>query len=292
MTLDAQSFNYVRELVHRGAAIVLTPDKEYLVEARLLPLARQAGLASVTEFVEQLRRAPVREGLQRVVEALTTNETSWFRDHQPFDALRQTVLPQLLQARGTERRVSIWSAASSSGQEPYSIAMICADLPFPPGWSYSIHATDISEEMLNRGRAGRYSQLEVNRGLPATSLVRHFQRTGPDWQVSESLRSAVTWQRLNLAAAFPVLPRFDVVFLRNVLIYFDTATKQSILRRVRSVIRPDGYLVLGGAETTIGIDEGWERETVGRASLLRPGTDSSRQGTLVGTMPSATEGEV
>jgi chemotaxis protein methyltransferase CheR len=145
--------------------------------------------------------------------------------------------------------------------------------------------------MLDRGRAGKYSQLEVNRGLPAASLVRHFERVGPDWQVSEALRSMVTWQKLNLAAPFPILPRFDVVFLRNVLIYFDTPTKQSILRRVRSIIRPDGFLVLGGAETTIGIDDGWDREVVGRASLLRPVTDK-RPGALAAVVPPASEGDV
>jgi chemotaxis protein methyltransferase CheR len=291
VTLEASAFSYVRDLVYREAAIVLTPDKEYLVEARLLPLAREAGAAGVGEFVTQLARRPERQRLRRVVEALTTNETSWFRDQQPFAALAKRMLPQLVAARGAERRLSVWSAACSSGQEAYSIGMVCADMPLPGGWTCQIHATDISDEMLTRGRAGRYSQLEVNRGLPATSLVRHFARSGAHWEISPALRAMVTWQQLNLAAPFPALPRFDVVFLRNVLIYFDTATKQDILRRVRSVMRPDGYLVLGGAETTIGIDEGWHRETVDRATLLRPRAEAPR-GALAGTRNPVAEGDV
>jgi chemotaxis protein methyltransferase CheR len=291
MTLEASAFAYVRDLVYREAAIVLTPDKEYLIEARLLPLARSAGVSTVGAYVTGLQRRTDIDQQRRVVEALTTNETSWFRDQQPFHALRSTVLPELLAARASERRISVWSAACASGQEAYSIAMVCSDLPLPPGWRVDIHATDISDEMIARVRSGRYSQLEVNRGLPAANLVRHFRRVGAEWQVSEALRAMVTRQRLNLAGPFPSLPRFDVVFLRNVLIYFDAQTKQAILRRVRSVIRPDGYLVLGGAETTIGIDGGWERLTVGRATLLRPRPDGA-PGALAGSRFAATEREV
>jgi chemotaxis protein methyltransferase CheR len=268
VTLTDPAFAYVSDLVRREAAIVLAPGKEYLVEARLTGLARAAGAADVSAYVSALRTRGSSAQRMAVVEALTTNETSWFRDGAPFDALRTTVVPQLLTASG-RRTIRVWSAACSSGQEPYTIAMLMADT-LPAGASVDILATDISQEMLDRTKAGTYSQLEVGRGLPAPMLVKHFGRRGTQWQVSELLRAMVRVQRLNLAAPFPSLPRFDVVFLRNVLIYFDTATKRSILQRVRQVMSPDGYLFLGGAETTLGIDDGWVRETVGRFTLHRP----------------------
>ena len=272
MTLTGPAFAYVSDLVRREAAIVLSPGKEYLVEARLTGLARAAGAADVSAYVTALKSRGTAAQRMAVVEALTTNETSWFRDGVPFDVLRTTVIPELLR---TPRRgpIKVWSAACSSGQEPYTIAMLMADT-LPWDASVEILATDISQEMLDRTRTGRYSQLEVGRGLPAPMLVKHFGRSGTQWQVSDLLRAMVQVQKLNLAAPFPPLPRFDVVFLRNVLIYFDAATKRSILQRVRRVMSPDGYLFLGGAETTLGIDDGWERQTVGRYTLHRPAKPS------------------
>jgi chemotaxis protein methyltransferase CheR len=269
LTLTQPAFAYVSDLVRREAAIVLTPGKEYLVEARLSGLARAAGASDVSAYVAALRTRGTAAQRMAVVEALTTNETSWFRDGAPFDALRTSVVPELVRAPGRCGPIKVWSAACSSGQEPYTIAMVMADA-LPWGASVDILATDISQEMLDRTRAGRYSQLEVGRGLPPSMLVKHFGRAGSEWQVSELLRAMVRVQKLNLAAPFPPLPRFDVVFLRNVLIYFDAATKRSILQRVRRVMSPDGYLFLGGAETTIGIDDDWDRETVGRFTLHRP----------------------
>ena len=272
MTLTPAAFAYVSDLVRREAAIVLTPGKEYLVEARLTGLARAAGASDVTAYVTGLRTRGTPAQRTAVVEALTTNETSWFRDGAPFDVLRTTVVPQLLAAPSRRSPLTIWSAACSSGQEPYTIAMLMADHAVPAGVAVDILATDISQEMVDRTKAGTYSQLEVGRGLPAPMLVKHFKRVGTKWQVADPLRAMVRAQRLNLAAPFPPLPLFDVVFLRNVLIYFDTATKRSILQRVRRVLSPDGYLFLGGAETTIGVDDEWTRETVGRFTLHRPPT--------------------
>ena len=272
MTLTPAAFAYVSDLVRREAAIVLTPGKEYLVEARLTALARAAGASDVSAYVTGLRTRGTPAQRTAVVEALTTNETSWFRDGAPFDVLRTTVVPQLLAAPGRRGRLNIWSAACSSGQEPYTIAMVMADHAVAKGVPVDILATDISQEMVDRTRAGTYSQLEVGRGLPAPMMVKHFTRAGTQWQVADPLRSMVRTQRLNLAAPFPPLPQFDVVFLRNVLIYFDTATKRSILQRVRRVLNPDGYLFLGGAETTLGVDDEWTRETVGRFTLHRPVT--------------------
>jgi chemotaxis protein methyltransferase CheR len=270
MTLAMTSFDWVRNLVHRESAIVLQPGKEYLVEARLLPIARQLGLADVGALVDQVRSRPDPDRMRRIVEALTTNETSWFRDGDPFTALTSTVMPQLLAARGAGERLQIWSAACSSGQEPYTIAMLLEDSLPGAASRVSITATDLSREMVARTRAGRFSQLEVNRGLPAPMLVRHFTRAGTEWEVSPALRRMVTATECNLAAPLPRMGPFDVVYLRNVLIYFDLPTKQSILRRVRDLMRPDGWLFLGAAETTLGVDDKWERVVLGRSSAYRP----------------------
>jgi chemotaxis protein methyltransferase CheR len=270
MTLTATSFDWVRQLVHRESAIVLAPGKEYLVEARLLPIARQMGLPDVGQLVDSVRSRPSPDSTRKIVEALTTNETSWFRDGDPFTALTSAVLPSLLAARGPAERLHIWSAACSSGQEPYTIAMLLEDALPNAASRVSITATDISREMVERTRAGRFSQLEVNRGLPAPMLVRHFSRAGTEWEVAPSLRRMVTAGECNLAAALPRMGPFDVVYLRNVLIYFDLPTKQAILRRVRGLMRPDGWLFLGAAETTLGVDDSWERVVIGRSSAYRP----------------------
>ena len=270
MTLTATSFDWVRQLVHKESAIVLQPGKEYLVEARLLPIARQRGIADVSAFVESVRTRPDADSTRSIVEALTTNETSWFRDGDPFTALTSTVMPALLAARGPNERLQIWSAACSSGQEPYTIAMLLEDSIPNASSRVTITATDLSREMVARTRAGRFSQLEVNRGLPAPMLVRHLSRAGAEWEVAPELRAHVTFRAHNLLDAPPAGGPFDVVFLRNVLIYFDLPTKRAILRRLRTVMRPDGALLLGAAETTIGVDDDWVRMPAGAGSIYRP----------------------
>jgi chemotaxis protein methyltransferase CheR len=270
MTLAASSFDYVRHLVHKESAIVLQPGKEYLVEARLLPVARSMGLPDVGKLVDTVRARPTPDATRLIVEALTTNETSWFRDGDPFTGLTSTVLPALLAARGPVEPLKIWSAACSSGQEPYTIAMLLEDALPNAASRVSITATDISREMVERTRAGRFTQLEVNRGLPAPMLIRHFARVGTEWEVAPALRRMVTTSECNLAAPLPRMGPFDVVYLRNVLIYFDLPTKQAILRRVRELMRPDGWLFLGAAETTLGVDDSWERVVLGRSSAYRP----------------------
>jgi chemotaxis protein methyltransferase CheR len=272
--LTPQAFGFVADLVRREAAIVLGPGKEYLVEARLTPLARAAGAADVSAYVSRLHSPGQAAQRMAVVEALTTNETSWFRDGEPFEALRTTVVPQLVTQVPATRRINVWSAACSSGQEAYTIAMVMAERA--AGRKVDILASDLSREMLERTKAGTYSQLEIGRGLPAPLMVKHFRRSGTQWQVSEQLRSMVRTQRINLATPFPPLPVFDVVFLRNVLIYFDTPTKRAILQRVRQVLSPEGFLFLGGAETTLGIDDSWDRTTVGRFTLYRPASAAAR----------------
>ena len=269
MSLAPDTFAFVAELVRRRSALNLLAGKEYLVESRLLPLARAEGRTDVDSYVRALRSAPQPAALEAVVEALTTNETSWFRDAQPFAALAEHVLPDLLARRGpmSGQPVRIWSAACSSGQEPYSIVMALADL-LPPS-QLRVVATDLSDQMIARGRAGRYTQLEMNRGLPATMLVRHFTRAGHEWEVSPQVRGAVSFVKHNLLDAPPLGGPFDVIFLRNVLIYFDLATKRTILHRLQQVLRPGAFLLLGAAETTIGIDDGWERVPLGCGSVYR-----------------------
>ena len=267
--LTREAFCYVADLVRRESAIVLEFGKEYLVESRLAPLVRKHGMVDANELVrEAMTRADHRRS-QEIVEALTTNETSWFRDVGPFAALTSVVLPDLA-SRRPGRSLRIWSAACSSGQEPYSIAMTCTDSPDLFGFRTEILGTDLSEEMVLRAKQGRYSQLEINRGLPATAMARHLSRVGTDWQISGDLLAMVRLQTLNLMRPFPGIGRFDIVFVRNVLIYFDMETKRDILRRVRQVLAPDGYLFLGAAETTIGVDDGWERVLVGRSAIYRP----------------------
>lgn len=268
MSLSLSDFNYVSAMVRREAAIVLAPGKEYLVEARLIPVARQVGAASVADFLADLQRRPNPDHQRQIIDALTTNETSWFRDREPFLALTDAVLPELVKARAATHQLRLWSAASSSGQEAYSLAMTLQEA-LPTGWSYEIVGSDISTEMVKRAQAGEYSQVEVNRGLPATQLVQYFERAGAHWRVLPSLRRNVSFRLMNLTTSLPSMPPFDVIFLRNVLIYFDVAMKRTVLRNVARLLRPDGWLFLGAAETTIGIDDNYERVAAGRASAYR-----------------------
>jgi chemotaxis protein methyltransferase CheR len=259
--MTGQEFDYVRALLYERSAVVLEPGKEYLVETRLLPIVRQLNLASVGDLIRQIRTHPANGLESRVVEALVTTETSFFRDLHPFEALRKTVLPELVARRHGERRLNIWCAATASGQEPYSLALLlCEHFPdLVAGWKLTLLATDLSREMLARAREGRYNQIEVNRGLPASLLVKHFQQHGTSWQLNSNVRSLVEFQEINLAQPWPFLPRMDLIFLRNVMIYFDVDTKKAILGRVARLLKPDGYLLLGGAETTFNLDESYRR---------------------------------
>ncbi len=269
MNIAPADFAYVRELVRRRSAISLEAGKEYLVESRLLAMVQASGEGSLGRLVSRLRSSP--EGLlhRQVVEAMTTNETSWFRDRHPYEVLESVILPDVLHRRAKERQLTIWSAATASGQEAYSIAMVLHErLAADPTWNLRVLASDLSEEMVRRTKAGRYSQLEINRGLPAARLVRHFTRVGTDWQVNEPLRRLLDVRQLNLAAPFPSLPPIDVLFLRNVLIYFKTDTRRRIFNQVGRVLRPGGYLVLGGAETAPDVD-GLERVPLGKATVYQ-----------------------
>lgn len=268
MTLSQAEFTFVSTLVRREASIVLAPGKEYLVEARLIPVARSVGSANVNEFLAELQRRPNPAHQRKIIDALTTNETSWFRDREPFLALTDVVLPELVKSRASSRKIRVWSAASSSGQEAYSLAITLQE-NLPPGWSYEIMGTDISTEMIKRAETAEYSQVEVNRGLPAQQLVQYFERAGAHWRITQQLRKNVSFRLMNLTAPLPAMQPFDIVFLRNVLIYFDVATKRTVLQNAAKLLRPDGLLFLGAAETTIGIDDNYERVATGRTSAYR-----------------------
>lgn len=268
--LSPADFDFVRTFVRSEAAITLEDGKEYLVTSRLTPLLRQHGVPDLATLISRLRANPHSPLGAEVVDAMTTNETSFFRDVHPFDSLRDHVLPELIRARAAQRRLRIWCGAASSGQEPYSIALTIREhFPQLHGWSVEIAATDISPTMLAKGKAGEYSQLEVNRGLPAPLLVKHFHRQGVRWVLSDEIRRTVTWSKVNLAERWPPAGLFDIVFMRNVLIYFDVPTKSQILRQTRQRTADDGFLILGGAETTVGVDNDYQRALLGRSVWYR-----------------------
>ncbi|HVN28305.1 MAG TPA: CheR family methyltransferase [Candidatus Binataceae bacterium] len=270
MSIENEEFEYVSTLVRSDAGLVLDKGKEYLVEARLRPLVQEAGLTSVRDFVQRLRMPSANALRRRVIEAMTTNETSFFRDMHPFDSLRKTILPKVIENRRDERRLFIWSAACSTGQEPYTIAMIIREnFPELANWTCRIVATDISREVLARAQSGRYSQLEVNRGMPVQYLSRYFVRDKLDWEIRKEIRSMVEFVEMNLTQTWPPLPRMDIIFLRNVLIYFDVTTKRRIFEGVRRQLRHDGYLLLGNCETTLGVHDGFERQPDDRGGWHR-----------------------
>ncbi|MFO0556244.1 MAG: protein-glutamate O-methyltransferase CheR [Polyangiaceae bacterium] len=269
MSISAGEAAFVCDLVYERSAIVLDQTKTYLLETRLLPLARSNGFESIDAFVVAARRD--RGPLQTsIVEALATCETSFFRDLWPFECLQKSVLPALIESRVRQRKLVVWSAACSSGQEVYSIVMtILEHFPDLANWDLRFLATDLSEQILARARSGRYQQLEMNRGLPIRYLTRYFERQDMYWQVRPNVRERVEFKRLNLIDRWSLQDKPDIVFMRNVLIYFDEATKRRILQKVRQSIAPDGALFLGAAETPLNIDDGWERISQAKFSYFR-----------------------
>jgi len=263
-------FEYVARLALREAGIVLREGKEYLVSSRLAPIAAECGAGSLEDLVRILERPNSRALVSRVIDALTTNETLFFRDVQPFDALKRRVLPALMAARARERTLRIWSAACSTGQEPYSIAMsLDADVPELRGWSLEILGTDISATALEQARAGLYSQTEVNRGMPVACLARYFTQEERSWRLKKSIRDMVQLREMNLIKPWPALPQMDVIFMRNVLIYFDDESKLGVFKNLRRVLKPDGYLFLGGAETPFAHEDVFERVNLPRAGCFQ-----------------------
>jgi chemotaxis protein methyltransferase CheR len=259
-TLSAENFAHVARLVRDQCGLVLEPGKEYLVQSRLAPLVKKHQAPSVDRLIDRLRGVGVNGLVAEVVEALVTTETSFFRDIHPFESLKKSVLPELIQRRAQARQLNIWCAASSSGQEPYSLALLLREyFPELRTWQINFLATDISRDMLARSQEGRYSQLEVNRGLPTPLLLRWFQQEGGHWRIDDRLRTAVTFSHLNLIQPWPAMPPWDLVLLRNVLIYFDSDAKRVIFDRLSRALAPHGYLLLGGAETTLNLTDSFTR---------------------------------
>jgi len=262
-------YDFLRKFLKERSGLDLSVDKQYLVESRLMPLARKAGLAGLDELVAKIRMGATALGAD-VVEAMTTNETFFFRDKIPFDHLREAVIPELMQARAGRKSLRIWCAAASTGQEPYSIAMCLKEMGAQlAGWRIEIIGTDISPQVLEKSKAGLYTQFEVQRGLPIQLLVKYFKQTGELWQISPEIRAMIQFRPLNLLQDFSHMGKFDLIFCRNVLIYFDQDMKSQIFGRLAKTMEPDGFLALGAAETVVGLTEAFKPQA-DRRGLYRP----------------------
>jgi chemotaxis protein methyltransferase CheR len=276
--ISADDYQFLSALLRDGSGLSLGEQKDYLIESRLQPLAAERGLGDVAGLLRAVRSRRDPKLVRAICEEMTTNETSFFRDGTPFTHLRQHVLPELIRLRQRERRLRIWCAAASTGQEPYSIAMLLA-LYTPPlvDWQVEILATDYSAEALERARAGLYNQFEVQRGLAVTHLVRFFAQVPAGWQISEELRRRIVYQAGNLLESFAHLGTFDVIVCRNVLIYFDAETKRDVLNRLANAWAPSGYLFLGGTESPMSLTDRLARVSAASCSVYtrRPAQGSS-----------------
>lgn len=261
LLITSSTFELLARMLHQQCGLVLESGKEYLVRQRLTPILARHQLKNFEQLLVAIREGSGNTAiLTEVVEAMVTTETSFFRDFHPFETLRKTVLPMLIEQRRTRRQLNIWCAASSSGQEPFSIALLLREyFPELESWRLCFSATDVSREMLTRCRTGRYSQLEVNRGLPTPLLLKWFKQEGATWQIDERIRTTPAFSQLNLTQPWPAMPNWDLVLMRNVMIYFDPPAKSAILTRLARVLAKDGYLILGGAETTLNLHEGFQR---------------------------------
>jgi chemotaxis protein methyltransferase CheR len=264
--IQSDNYRYLQQHVYSQVGIVLEEDKHYLFENRLAPIVRQLGLASINDLCALLKATRQPEIGRQVVEAMTTNETYFFRDPAQYDAIRTVLLPRLKAARSDLKRLRVWSAAASTGQEAYSLAMLLLQEGFGD-WNVQILGTDFSSQVLERARAGKYQQIEVNRGLPASLLVKYFTRSGVDWQLTDAVRRMVHFETIDLRKSMRALGPFDLVFCRNVLIYFDADTKKNIIRELHGTLFRDSWLLLGGAETALGAEEWFDRQTIAGASV-------------------------
>jgi chemotaxis protein methyltransferase CheR len=271
MAINDADLAYVSELLHSRIGIRLEKDKGYLVEARFRRIYERMGMRDVGEFVAYLRHGGKEAVVSEALEAMTTNETYFFRDQLPFEVLREKVIPQLLASRRVERTLNIWSAACASGQEPYSIALTLKEaFPQLTDWNMQIFATDVANSVLDRARDGLFTLAEVNRGLTPEMLRKHFASEGNAWRLREEVRRMVRFWPINLCREWPVFPRMDVIFLRNVLIYMDDVAKRSILTRAHKLLRNDGYLFLGAAESTFNLSDLFRRTEWDISGCFRP----------------------
>lgn len=266
--MSGQAIHKTIEFIRQVAGIVLTPEKAYFVEARLAPVLREEKLANLDELLLKAERGD-RRLHQRMVDALTTNETFFFRDRQPFDHFRDVIIPELHQRRSPEKPIRIWCAACSSGQEPFSLVMLLDEMKSKIGnRQVEIIATDISEAILAKAKAGLFNQFEVQRGLPTKLLLQYFTKQGDNWKLSDDVIRRVSFQKFNLMEEPRALGTFDVVFCRNVLIYFDRATRSKVFDRIAGRLAPDGFLLLGGAESTFGVTDRFTSHSKERMLLV------------------------
>lgn len=266
--ISPENYEFMQRYIYRESGIVVDAGKHYLLESRLLPILKQENLSTLNDLCNLLRATKDGSIKRRVVESMTTNETLFFRDTPVYDSLREHVLPGIISSNKASKSISIWSAASSTGQEAYSIAMLLADAGISD-WNIRILGTDLNEQIVARATAGRFAQLEVNRGLPARNLVKYFNRNGLDWEIVPALRAMCRFERFDLRNSMHSLGRFDLVLCRNVLIYFDVETKKKILGQIRKVLNPGGLLLLGSAETTLNLDDSYTRTVIGTATYYR-----------------------
>ncbi len=264
-------YKYICDMVRNESAIVLGEGKEYLVQARMQALVSREKLGSIDDLVSGLRKDPSGALSRKVVHAMTTNETSFFRDSHPFESLRKHVIPEIMDRKSGQRKINIWCAAASTGQEPFSIMMIIHEY-FPEllNWDLYFLATDLSTDVLDRARDGLYNQFEVNRGLPASMLVKYFSKDGNGWRINSDIRDRIDFREMNLVQRWPAIPRFDLIFIRNVLIYFDMETKLGILRKIKSHLDPaTGYVAFGAAESVLNVTDHFSRVTFDRSTYYR-----------------------
>lgn len=268
--MKTEDFEFLAGLLKERSGLMLTPDKVYLLESRLTPLARKRGLDTLDALVQKLRLSRDEGLCKDVTEAMTTNESFFFRDNTPFDLFKNHVLPAMEKSRGTQRRLRIWCAAASTGQEPYSLAILLRENWAKwQGWNIEIVGTDICTQVLEKAKAGTYSQFEVQRGLPIQMLIKYFAQDGDTWKLNDDIRNMVSFRPFNLLSNFVGLGTFDVIYCRNVLIYFDQPTKKQVLERMRKVLSDDGTLFLGAAETVLGITDAF-RPVRGQRGMYVP----------------------
>ncbi len=259
--LTPENYGFLERYIHQETGISLGQDKLYLLESRLVPLLQDESLGSLNELCTRLRQGVSESLRRRIAESMTTHETLFFRDPAVFEALRTDLLPELARKRQSTKTLRIWSAACSSGQEPYSLAMLLFEAGYSD-WKLDILGTDLSSRILARAATGRFLQIEINRGMPAPLLVKYFQRAGLEWQIKDEIRRVVRFAPLDLRQSMRGLGPFDFVLCRNVLIYFDMPTRKKILAELRGTLAPGGYLLLGASETTFNLDAAFERKTI------------------------------
>ncbi|OIN85840.1 MAG: chemotaxis protein CheR [Alphaproteobacteria bacterium CG1_02_46_17] len=287
--MKISDFELFKSLLYERSGLVVTPDKSYLLDSRLTPIAKKWGYPTLESMTLQLRALPDEKLIKDIVEAMTTNETSFFRDTKPFQIFQDTILPVMLEKRKARKTIRIWCAACSSGQEPYSLAMILKEKEAQlKGWRFEIVATDISDDILDQAKRASYSQFEVQRGLPIQYLMKYFMQLGEAWQLKDEIRNMVRFSNFNLLDGMSRLGSFDIVFCRNVLIYFDEKTKATILEKIAGQLENDGFLLLGGAETVLGITNKFVPNPEKRGLYIKAGTPAVTGSTTTGFSPAGT----